>query len=247
MVKVMSVNFKEGALMRGIYFCSIISVLVSLQNVMAQEPPRKTAPLTKEPGWVTYDDAGLKVLIRYLKEKEEIVLRMSLDTLARMGTKANPAASVIVEMLKHPDWQIKMEATRTLFDIDSETEAAFRVLTAALKDRDAKVRTSAAAMIADIVNPPQEWPSCWGPGPRPQTPRPAVGKKAVPLLMEVLKDESAAVRCSAATSLGQIGSDARAAIPVLLNALEDELAVRKAAADAAKAIVMDAGAKAGVK
>jgi HEAT repeat protein len=228
--------------------CLWSAVALCLTTVTAQEPPSATARPETEDEWVSYDDAGVKVLVRYLKqEKDEMVLLMSLDTLARMEAKAKPAVPAIVETLKHPRWRIRLEAARTLIDVGAETEVAFRTLTEVLKDRDPTARARSALLIGEIVNPPFEWPSCWGPGPRPSTPRPALGKQAVPMLTESLKDDAKEVRSSAAVSLGRIGADAKAAVPALLNALEDkEATVRNAAAAAAQRIVVDAAAKAGV-
>jgi HEAT repeat protein len=235
--------------MRGKWLVLAVPVLALCSAAWAEEPPKQPAGPKKEGEWVTYDEAGVKVLIRYLKEeKESIVLRVSLDTLSRLGTKAKPAVPAIVEMLKHPEWSIKLEAARTLIDIDAETKVAVQTLTDAFQAKDAKVRAHAAGMIGEIVNPPFEWPSCWGPGPRPRTPRPAIGKQAVLLLSEALQDDAEEVRCRAATSLGRIGADAKAAVPALLNALEDKSQeVRKSAAEALQRILVDAAAKAGVK
>jgi HEAT repeat protein len=235
--------------MRSICFWSAVVGLACLYPVTAGEAAWRYQKSSTEGEWVTYDEAGVKVLIAYLRhEKEELVLRMSLDTLARMGAKAKAAVPAIVETLKHPDWRIKLEAARTLFDVGAETEAALRTLTEALKAKDAKVRSRSAGLIGEMVNPPFEWPSCWGPGPRPRTPRPSLGKQAVPLLVEALRDGAEDVRCRAASSLGRIGAGAKAALPALLDALGDkEPTVRKAAAEAAQRIVVDAAAKAGVK
>jgi HEAT repeat protein len=234
--------------MRGVWFWSALVALSCLPRLGAQWAAQQKRP-TREPEWVTYDEAGVKVMIRYLKkERKEIVLVMCLDTLARMGAKAKPAVPAILETLEHPAWWVKVAAARALIDLGAETEKGFRTLTDALGDKDPDIRAGSARLIGDVVNPPFKFPSCWGPGPRPQTPRPALGKKAVPLLTAALTDRSPAVRSAAAGSLGRIGADARSAVPALLNALDDkELTVRKAAGDAAKRIVAEAAARAGVK
>jgi hypothetical protein len=64
--------------------------LTFLHGVTTQESKKDSAPPAKEAEWVTFDDAGIKVLVGYLKEeKREIVLLMALDTLARMGAQAS--------------------------------------------------------------------------------------------------------------------------------------------------------------
>jgi len=57
--------------------------------------------------------------------------------------------------------------------------------------------------------------------------------KAIPAIIEALKDKDWDVRTSAASALGGIGPDARAAVPVLIEALKDEhFYVRSSAAHA---------------
>src|SRR5262249_19413967 len=90
-----------------------------------------------------------------------------------------------------------------------------------------------AGLIGEITNPPVEVASCWGPGPRPRIARPTIGKQAIPLLLQALKDPAAEVRANAAASLGLIGSDAKAAVPPLIGALEDKDASARTAAAAA--------------
>ncbi len=58
-------------------------------------------------------------------------------------------------------------------------------------------------------------------------------EKAIPSLINALKDKNSFVRGSAASALGKIGSKSEKAIPSLINALEDEASdVRHRAADA---------------
>src|SRR4051794_28351286 len=99
--------------MRRIGFWTAVAVLVVMPGLPAGEPPAKPA---KKAEWVTYDAAGVKVLTRYLQEeKDETVLRMALDTLARLGPTSQPAIPAIAGKLNHPRWEIKLEAARTLF------------------------------------------------------------------------------------------------------------------------------------
>jgi HEAT repeat protein len=198
---------------------------------------------------VTQDEAGVKVLIRYLEEEKEVLLlRASLETLAGMGTKARPAVPAVVKTLRHPEYRVRVEAARTLLDLDANSDAAVRALTAALTSKDAEARAYTAKIIGEIVNPPLAWPSCWGPAPRPRVFRSGLGKQALPHLLEALRDREGEVRQGAAASLGRIGADARAAVPALLDLLRDrEPAVRRAAAEAAQGIVVDAAVQAGIE
>ena len=76
--------------------------------------------------------------------------------------------------------------------------------------------------------------------------RPEEAERAVPALVEALRDESGYVRRDAAYALGKLGAGARAAVPALLAARKDrERNVRKAVDEALKKI--DPAAKAGVR
>ena len=76
--------------------------------------------------------------------------------------------------------------------------------------------------------------------------RPEEAERAVPALVEALRDESGYVRRDAAYALGKFGAEAKAVVPALLAARKDrERKVRKAVDDALKKIDPGAAAKGG--
>lgn len=78
--------------------------------------------------------------------------------------------------------------------------------------------------------------------------RPEQAARAVPALIDALRDPSGYVRRDAAFALGKLGPDAKAAVPALLAAGKDrEYTVRKAIAAALKKIDPGAISRAGVR
>jgi HEAT repeat protein len=216
------------------WWCLVALALTVLHSAAAEELKFFQAAPGKDFEWVTPDDAGVKVLIRYLqKEQEPVVLIATLDSLARMGARAKPALPAIVETLKRSEGQVRIEAARTLLDLGSETELAFRTLKEALQAKDPATRAHAAEAIGKVPNPPFEVSSCWGPGPRPRIAYPEFGKRAVPALLELLCDRTIEVRRSAVNSLGRIRAHPETVVPALIVVLKDrEPAVRLTAARA---------------
>jgi HEAT repeat protein len=78
--------------------------------------------------------------------------------------------------------------------------------------------------------------------------RPEEAERAVPALVEALRDENGYVRRDAAYALGKLGAEAKSAVPALLAARKGrERSVRKAVDEALKKIDPGAAAKAGVR
>jgi hypothetical protein len=222
----------------------------------AQEQGKSPAAAVKESDWVTNDEKGVRVLVGYLSKEDDNTICFSLDALARMGDKTKTAfpspIPAICSTLKKGSWVVKIEAARTLIDLNTELELAHKTLFEALAVDDSEVKFRLAKMASELVKPSLDWNgmfSCWGPGPRPMRPaRPEFKMPAIKFLMAAMEDREPKVRYHAAQSLGRIGADAKTAVPVLLNALQDnEPEIRRVAAEAAKRIVIEAGAKAGVK
>jgi HEAT repeat protein len=234
----------------------VLSSLLLGAFLSAQEQGKKAAAAANDSDWIMNDEKGVRVAIGYLKQKDDYTVCLALDALARMADKTRTAipspVPAICDCLKNGSWLVKIEAARTLIDLNAEAELAHKTLSDALTVKDPEVRIRLAKLMGEIVNPPIDWAgkySCWGPGPRPmRRARPEFKEPAVKYLMTAMKDKESKVRYHAAMSLGQIGADAKIAVPVLLDALQDkEPAIRQVAAEAAKRIVIDAGAKAGVK
>jgi len=97
-----------------------------------------------------------------------------------------------------------------------------------LKHRDEMARWHAAEVFT-VVGPPHS-------------------KKALPELIELLRDSYSFNRIEAAYALAKIGPDAREAVPALMEMLKNpKKPVREAAGEALKKIDPEAAAKAGVE
>src|SRR5690349_5888180 len=99
--------------------------------VCAQQPEKKAAART-ESDWVTNDEKGVRVLIGYLKDKDDFIVCFALDSLARMADKTKTAipspVPAICDRLKNGSWPVRIEAARTLIDLNAETELAHKTL-----------------------------------------------------------------------------------------------------------------------
>ena len=190
----------------------------------------------QENPWVTNDEKGVRILIGYLENKDPVAVRLALVGLAGMEKKGKPAIPAIKKTLRHPDGCIRIEAARTLLDLNVDTDSAIRTIREATKNQDAEVRAHAVEIIGRIANPPTVFAfSCWGPGPRPERAFPEIGKAAIPELCAALRDPVGKVRAGAAYSLGRIGNRAAPVVPGLVKALQDrEPFVAVAAATALK-------------
>ena len=88
--------------------------------------------------------------------------------------------------------------------------AAIPILTELLKDKECKVRCSAAFVLERIV------------GECPKTRSGPQAKKTIAALTESLKDSDGGACANAAMALGYIGSEAASAIPALCDSLKDK-------------------------
>ncbi len=95
---------------------------------------------------------------------------------------------------------------RAQVDIDERISKSIRDL----KSKNAQVRTGAADDLGNGASPGSPVHD------REQT------RKAIPALMEALKDTDLSVRRSAAFALGNIPGDMRVAVPALVGALQDK-------------------------
>jgi HEAT repeat protein len=185
--------------------------------------------------WVMNDEKSVRILIEYL-EKDPATAPAALHHLATLGKRAAPAIPAIKKVLQHDDGHLRIEAARTLLDLEVDTELAIAAIRQATKAKDAEVRAHAVRVIGNIANPPIVFViSCWGPGPRPDRAYPAIGKPAIPELCDALNDPVWKVRAGAAYSLGRIGNQAAPVVPGLVLALKDkESPVAQTAAKALK-------------
>lgn len=215
--------------------------LVGKRVPVGQGPPSE---------WVeSGNPTSLPLLIRYLKDPEEITQLAALAEFAGMGAKARPAASAVLGALQDPKSSIRRNAAATLIVLRVQTSAAVHTLTRELKAEEVADRVRAAALIGELVEPPPVLgTSCWGPDPPPQVRRPWLGRRSLPALMRALGDPDKMVRVQVADTLGLIGRGAKPATATLIKALNDEAAeVRAAAARALKRIDPAAAAGRGIR
>jgi hypothetical protein len=150
------------------------------------EPPAEEVKLEEdgigdevrgESGWVASGNPdSIPLLIRYLKSQEELVQLAALKELAAMGSEAKGAVPALVGALQDPKASIRVEAAVTLIHLNVQARAAVRALTTELKSANAGSRARAATAVKQLVNPPPEEFSCWGPGPPPRIARPWVSR-----------------------------------------------------------------------
>jgi hypothetical protein len=148
---------------------------------------------------------NIPLLIRYLKEEQEITQRVALAELAGMGPSAKIAVPAIVGALNDPKVSIRLQAATTLIQMNVQSKVAVEALTKELKADDAASRARAAQAIADLIDPPEDLGThCWGPDPPPRIARPWVGHLALTALVEAGNDHDAAVRAAAAQALTKL-------------------------------------------
>jgi HEAT repeat protein len=181
----------------------------------------------------------------------------AIHVLNRMGTAARDASSVLVQIImdKTRDERVRYVAAYALTRVRPSGEQTVAVLVPLLQENDREMRMLAVASLGAI-------------GPEATEAVPPLLKqykkeddsgriqiihslgniasdKAVPILIEALKDKTKSgrsfVREASATALGQIGPKAKAAVPDLISTLEDpEPSIRRAAAIALGNIGSDA-------
>jgi hypothetical protein len=121
---------------------------------------------------------SIPVLLRHLKNPDELVQLAALAEFAGMGTRARRAAPAIVEALQDPKGSIRVEAAVTLIHMNVQTRAAVRALAKELRSKGPVARARAASAIEKLVDPPPEvfGSSCWGPDPPSRIARPWLRK-----------------------------------------------------------------------
>jgi len=176
-----------------------------------QEPPLEGGA---ETDWIESGSvASIPLLIRHLKDDDELVQLAALQEFAGMGAKARRAAPAILEALKCPKGRVRIEAAVTLIQMDLQSSAAISALIGELRGEDADVRARAAAAIAELIDPPAPFFSCWGPDPPPQIARPWVGRRTLPGLQQAAGDPDPNVAAAAANAIRKLDRFAAAKRP----------------------------------
>ncbi len=160
----------------------------------------------------TIGKAAIPSITELLRDRERG--STALQALAVLKADGAEATAAVVEVLKHDEPILRMQAAITLSRIAQADDLPVPALIEALSDPSYLVRRE----VADCL--------VWSNAPQAINAR----VKVVPVLVEVLKDEEALFRERAALNLGMIGGLAQGAIPALGEAAQDpEPTVREAA------------------
>jgi HEAT repeat protein len=149
-----------------------------------------------------YGPAVVPTLLRALKRPEISVREGVVCTLGQMGYLSADVFPNLIAALKDPAPEVRAVACRCLCGYPGDATGALRPLSAALSDKDDRVREEAANALA------------WHPRGRDDV--------VIPALISALKDKCRPVRQNAALALGRIGPAAKNAVPALLDALRDK-------------------------
>jgi HEAT repeat protein len=189
--------------------------------------------------------AALAGLLR-LNDPRERPAAYAAAELGKLGRKAKSAAPQLLEAVKHPDAQVRINAASALGRVEPDPKKAVAALIALLKDDpEREVRRSAAAALGKM-----------GPAAAPAIPllrmalrdegggwwvaADAIGKiggsDAVSALIEGLESKDGDIRLTSIRRLGDLGGAAASAVKALKKASKDDPRAwnRKAAVEALK-------------
>lgn len=168
-----------------------------------------------------------------LEDETALVRMAAAEALGELGRPAEPVIAALQQRLADADGFVRVAAAKGLWQLTGDLRLAVPVLVAALNDPDAHWRASLAlreigpAAAADAVPPlltRLRTEVAHRPSRTPQSAAMALacmGPKAVPGLIELLREREPAVRVGAAVALAGHGSGAAAAVPALLGLLAE--------------------------
>jgi HEAT repeat protein len=169
-----------------------LSITCGVESSLAQQDQAKKSP-------------DVSALIQKLDAKDEGVCRGALHALREIGPDAKAAIPAIADLLKAKSALVRVEASYALKKVDPETKLALPVLLEAFRVKDDTVRCYAAvafqafgveavAPLIELFKDPDT--SFW-----PSSAVAMIGKPAIPLLKEALKDKNPLVQSSAKSAL----------------------------------------------
>lgn len=170
----------------------------------------------------------LAALLENLKSPDEAVRLHTIDELGLQGEKAAGAVAPLTALLGDNSVMVRAHAARALGEIGAPAASAVPALAELVKDPDHLVRRQAVKAIMKLHPGPQVMvPLCVrlledsDPGTRLRVLGmiAEVGPRAVPGLVEALKNDRAAYW--ACLALRDIGPDAKGAVPALVERLQD--------------------------
>lgn len=177
-------------------------------------------------------------LMAALQEDDDSIRQLAASALSQIGPAAKAAVPRLTEMLQDDNATIREYAAFSLSSIaGADAKAAVPVLIAVLSDREAdehwregaalalsRIGAAAEPAVPDLVRLQVSGKYLYvreasAKAVRSIDPKGVAVKKAVPLLIEVLKGGSDRAKESAAYFLGRIGPDAKEAVPELTKLL----------------------------
>jgi HEAT repeat protein len=219
----------------------------ALKTALDAKSPRLRIVAAEALYRVTRDvGAALPALEELTRTKEPGDRLQAVAALGALGAEPK-AVALLAGLLKSKDVNIRREAACALAERGVALQKARAALEEGLSDRDAGVRWWCALALAsgegDVRKQEETLLRIFRaallrlgdrePGKGIQDVQAPASVRAVPALVDMLRNRPARLRLEAARSLGQLGLDVRAALPALEEALKgDDTAVRRAAADA---------------
>lgn len=159
--------------------------------------------------------AAVPVLTRVLQQEKGIATYWAANAIASIGPEAKDAVDALRNMLANAPRAWRSGAVRALGNIGPEASAAVPDLVELLGGKDGEMRAYAAGALWKINRHP----------------------RAIPTLLEELKNPSYDKPYAAVVMIGEIGPPAKEAVPDLIKTLSHrELFVRKEAARALKKV-----------
>jgi HEAT repeat protein len=166
---------------------------------------------------------ALPDLIEALQDKNE---DLRLNAAIALGKIGSPAIEEVAKLLKSTDDATRFYAVWTIGAIGPDAKAQAPTVIAMLADKNVDVRRKAAFTLGRLTASPEKTIAALVEAFKDESPevRQAAGealskfgKASVPSLMDLLKSGNAGARHQAATSIGDIGAEAKDAIPLLKN------------------------------
>lgn len=177
---------------------------------------------------------AVSALIAALNDKDLETRREVLLALSSIGPDAAPAKAELVKLLSDPEPRVAAVAAYALGSIGEGASSAAPQLRKSLESSDPVVRVASAWALVHVSTRPDQ-----------------VASITIPVLIQGLKNDNAAVRRGSAEALGRLGKAARtAAEPGLREAAKDtDETVRHAALVALEKLgaVIDAAPKAAIE
>jgi len=208
-------------------------------RVMSSDPKVRASA---EAALVRRAERSLPLLRRFINGGDEDLQWESFEIIRRIGP---PAIPLLVELLRHPQVEIRRLAADALIDLAPETQRIQPALRRALRDEDSTVvadsaralgalRSRASPSVRALVNAlSHEEPHVRIYAAEALASIGPIASAATKDLARALSDPIPGVRWAAGEALGSIGPAAQSAVPQLIAALKDEfLYVRICAAGA---------------